>query len=45
MVHELRDAGAHWIAEPADRPLGRFATFADHPNGNYLLIIEFTDHP
>jgi uncharacterized glyoxalase superfamily protein PhnB len=36
---QLRAAGVDWIAPVADRPSGRFGTFAD-PDGNYLQIIQ-----
>jgi predicted enzyme related to lactoylglutathione lyase len=36
----LQAADVEWIAPPADRPVGRFGTFAD-PDGNYLQIIQF----
>ena len=39
----LHAAGVEWIAPAADRPAGRFATFAD-PDGNYLQIIQFHQH-
>lgn len=38
---QLRTAGVDWIAPAEDRPVGRFATFAD-PDGNYLQIIQLT---
>jgi hypothetical protein len=41
---QLNAAGADWIAEAADRPSGRFATFKD-PDGNYLQIIQFAQPP
>lgn len=34
----LRSHNVTWIAEPEDRPFGRFGTFAD-PDGNYLQIV------
>ncbi|WP_328407053.1 SRPBCC domain-containing protein [Nocardia sp. NBC_00403] len=37
---QLRAAGVDWLVPVADRPSGRFGTFAD-PDGNYLQIIQF----
>lgn len=37
---QLRAAGVDWVVPVADRPAGRFGTFAD-PDGNYLQIIQF----
>jgi predicted enzyme related to lactoylglutathione lyase len=37
---QLRAAGVDWFVPVADRPSGRFGTFAD-PDGNYLQIIQF----
>ncbi len=37
---QLLAAGADWLDPVADRPSGRFGTFAD-PDGNYLQIIQF----
>lgn len=37
---QLRAAGVDWLFPVADRPSGRFGTFAD-PDGNYLQIIQF----
>lgn len=37
---QLRAAGVEWLVPVADRPSGRFGTFAD-PDGNYLQIIQF----
>jgi len=37
---KLRAAGVDWLVPVADRPSGRFGTFAD-PDGNYLQIIQF----
>jgi uncharacterized glyoxalase superfamily protein PhnB len=36
----LRAAGVDWLVPVANRPSGRFGTFAD-PDGNYLQIIQF----
>jgi catechol 2,3-dioxygenase-like lactoylglutathione lyase family enzyme len=36
---QLRAAGVDWLVPVADRPNGRFGTFAD-PDGNYLQIIQ-----
>jgi uncharacterized glyoxalase superfamily protein PhnB len=36
---QLRAAGVDWLTPVADRPGGRFGTFAD-PDGNYLQIIQ-----
>ncbi|MFI0371702.1 VOC family protein [Actinomadura sp. 1N219] len=36
---QLRAAEVDWVAPVADRPAGRFGTFAD-PDGNYLQIIQ-----
>lgn len=38
---QLLAAGVQWLLPVADRPSGRFGTFAD-PDGNYLQIIQFT---
>ncbi|WP_030163431.1 VOC family protein [Spirillospora albida] len=38
---QLRAAGVEWLVPVADRPNGRFGTFADL-DGNYLQIIQFT---
>jgi catechol 2,3-dioxygenase-like lactoylglutathione lyase family enzyme len=40
---QLRAAGVEWLVPAEDRPVGRFATFAD-PDGNYLQIIQFNRH-
>jgi catechol 2,3-dioxygenase-like lactoylglutathione lyase family enzyme len=37
---QLTAAGADWFLPVADRPGGRFGTFAD-PDGNLLQIIQF----
>ncbi|GAA2743092.1 MULTISPECIES: VOC family protein [Kitasatospora] len=37
---QLKAAGVEWLLPVADRPSGRFGTFAD-PDGNYLQIIQF----
>lgn len=37
---QLQAAGVEWLVPAADRPSGRFGTFAD-PDGNYLQIIQF----
>lgn len=37
---QLRAAGVEWAFPVADRPSGRFGTFAD-PDGNLLQIIQF----
>lgn len=37
---QLKAAGVEWLTPVADRPSGRFGTFAD-PDGNYLQIIQF----
>jgi uncharacterized glyoxalase superfamily protein PhnB len=37
---QLRAAGVEWLVPVADRPAGRFGTFADS-DGNYLQIIQF----
>ncbi|MFV2019000.1 VOC family protein [Micromonospora sp. LOL_023] len=37
---QLKAAGVDWLLPVADRPSGRFGTFAD-PDGNYLQIIQF----
>ncbi|ADB33046.1 Glyoxalase/bleomycin resistance protein/dioxygenase [Kribbella flavida DSM 17836] len=41
---QLQAAGVQWLAPGEDRPAGRFGTFVD-PDGNYLQIIQFTQHP
>ncbi|GAA1559399.1 hypothetical protein GCM10009789_10980 [Kribbella sancticallisti] len=38
---QLQAAGVAWLTPVADRPSGRFGTFAD-PDGNYLQIIQFS---
>jgi predicted enzyme related to lactoylglutathione lyase len=38
---QLQAAGVDWLSPVADRPSGRFGTFAD-PDGNYLQIIQLT---
>lgn len=40
MAAQLHAAGVSWLVPVADRPGGRFGTFAD-PDGNYLQIIQF----
>jgi uncharacterized glyoxalase superfamily protein PhnB len=40
---QLQAAGVDWLVPVADRPSGRFGTFAD-PDGNYLQIIQFKSH-
>jgi glyoxalase superfamily protein len=40
MEAQLRAAGVDWLVPVADRPSGRFGTFAD-PDGNYLQVIQF----
>jgi uncharacterized glyoxalase superfamily protein PhnB len=40
----LREAGVNWVSPAEERPSGHFATFAD-PDGNYLQIIQFKEHP
>lgn len=37
---QLQAAGVEWLTPVADRPSGRFGTFAD-PDGNRLQIIQF----
>ena len=37
---QLQAAGVQWLMPVADRPSGRFGTFAD-PDGNQLQIIQF----
>jgi catechol 2,3-dioxygenase-like lactoylglutathione lyase family enzyme len=41
---QLLAAGVDWLSPAEDRPPGRFGTFAD-PDGNYLQIIQFKEHP
>jgi predicted enzyme related to lactoylglutathione lyase len=41
---QLQAAGVDWLTPVADRPSGRFGTFAD-PDGNYLQIIQFRQRP
>jgi uncharacterized glyoxalase superfamily protein PhnB len=38
--NQLQAAGVQWLLPVADRPSGRFGTFAD-PDGNRLQIIQF----
>lgn len=40
---QLRAAGVELLFPAADRPVGRFGTFAD-PDGNYLQIVQFKNH-
>lgn len=42
MAAQLGAAGVSWLVPIADRPGGRFGTFAD-PDGNYLQIIQLKD--
>lgn len=37
---QLQAAGVQWVVPVADRPSGRFGTFAD-PDGNLLQVIQF----